>query len=249
MGRGEGVDRGERVWDGERVVDLLADDEAHDLGHVAIAEVVQERHRGTGLVTREVDYDVHTLCGGQLEMLVAGGAGEKPAVGADLGEGSFRLGVEAQVEASGVAGVDDAKPILCAVDLRDRPGGAVDEHDVAKDTGHVGIGDAGGGHQAAIDTRIGERPVGGEATVGDHHRKLMAARGQAEGILFVVAHEVDSGETAPDAGTGEVHPVVVVPEHRRPLVKRVSVGPVARGGVAHHRAADVVAHIQVLVHV
>jgi hypothetical protein len=41
---GQGLDRGERVGHDERIVDILADHEAHDLGQIAVAEVVEQRH-------------------------------------------------------------------------------------------------------------------------------------------------------------------------------------------------------------
>jgi hypothetical protein len=155
--------------------------------------------------------------------------GEQAAVRADLGE--LAAGGQRESVAPGVGGVEDPQPVACRAHLRHRPRRPVDQDDVAEHPLHPWPLDTGHLAQRPVDRRIPERPVRLERAVADHQRQFALARGKPERVLLVVAHQVEAGEPAVDLRAGEVHPVVVVPERRRPLVHRVGVLPHVDGDV------------------
>ena len=77
--------------------------------------------------------------------------------------------------------------------------------------------------QVRVEGGVRQRAVRGERPVGDHHRQVPVARRQIQPVLLLVAEQVEAGQPAPDLRAGEVHPVVVVPQRRGPLLVRVAV--------------------------
>ncbi len=162
------------------------------------------------------------------------GVGEQSLVGADLDEvepASFVADCFEFVVA-GVGGVEDAQPVAGRVDLVHGPRSAVDQDHVTEDSGEIRLPNARPLPQGGVERGIGEAAVGGERPVGDHEGQFAPPRGQAECVLGVIAHDMQPGQAPPDRRGGEVHPVVVVPQQRRPLVQRERVVPRQLG---HHR--------------
>ena len=91
----ERLDGREFVGDAAVVVGFGPDDEAHNVFHGPVVEVVDEGDGGAGLICGEVDDDVEALGGGHLDVVVLLWLGEQAAVGADLHEPIWWWRVEA----------------------------------------------------------------------------------------------------------------------------------------------------------
>lgn len=159
---------------------------------------------------------------------------EQTLVGADLDEidPASVVGEHFEFVVPGVRGVQDAQPVPGRLDLVHGPRGAVDQDHVTEHSSEIGLANTRPVAQGWVEGGVVEAAVGGERTVGDHERQFVPPRGQAERVLGIVAHDVQSCEATPDRGGGEVHPVVVVPEQRRPLIQRERIAPRRPG---HHR--------------
>jgi hypothetical protein len=110
-----------------------------------------------------------------------------------------------------------AKPVPRGGDLQIRPGGAVDENDVALGAAHDGVVHARGAEQGRVGRGIGELPVGVEGPVAHEQGDLTVAARQRQRVLFSVADDARAGQSPPDLGSGGVHAVVVVPQRGGPL--------------------------------
>ncbi len=113
-----------------------------------------------------------------------------------------------------MAGVEQAEAIETRLDLEVRADLAVDENAVCTELGNPGAFGVAG-------DIVEDLTVGAEVAIAEDQRHLVFAAGEVKGIFGLVADQKHAEEAGVGVEAGEAHGVVVIPECRGVLLKRV----------------------------